>query len=87
MDLFPVPSLHISCPTKVVGFASLVFRISIIYLFIIYFNENILEAAQGYRRHQDSLDLSSLVPEVFLKMSPMVHSNPDTQQISLKVES
>lgn len=82
--LFP---LHISCPTKVVGFVSHDFRFSIIHLFIIYFKENILEAAWGYRRHQDSLDLSSLVPEVLLKMFAMVHSNPDTQQISFKEES
>lgn len=52
-----------------------------------FFKEKISEAAQGCRNYQVSLDLSPLVPEVPLKMSPMVHSNTDTQQISFKAEN
>lgn len=66
-------------------FRVLLWRLVLVCLFF-FFNENILEAAQGSRNHQVSLVLSSLVPEMPLKICPMVDRNPDTQQISLKAE-
>lgn len=63
---------------------------SVFFNFFFYFsflNENMSETAQESRNHQVSLDLSFLMPEVPLNMSPMVHSNPDTQQISFKAEN
>lgn len=66
-------------------FRVLLWRLVLVCLFF-FFKENILEAAQGSRNHQVSLVLSSLVPEMPLKICPMVDRNPDTQQISLKAE-